>query len=81
MPAYFITSVNQPDLMEELDRAQYLIHLENPLIMLRTRMKNIMGRLKGRPWDSPREEAEYIENADEVKVLCKAGQLSLILEG
>ena len=30
MPAYFITSVNQPDLMEELDRAQYLIHLENP---------------------------------------------------
>ena len=76
MPAYFITSVNQPDLMEELDRAQYLIHLENPYYAAQLHEK-YYGEIERQAVGFTREEAEYIENADEVKVLCKADNYPL----
>lgn len=76
MPAYFITSAERPDLMKELDQAQYLIHLENPYYAAQLHEK-YYGEIERQAVGFTREEAEYIENADEVKVLCKADNYPL----
>lgn len=67
MPAYFITSINRPDLMEALDDAQNNINLENPYYTA-TLHEEYYGRIERQAVGFTREEITYMENIDKVQV-------------
>ncbi|MDO4276727.1 MAG: GGDEF domain-containing protein [Eubacteriales bacterium] len=68
MPAYFITSKHQPELMEELNRAQREIYLQNPYYVPYLHQK-FYGKLEKQVVGFTREEAEFIKGCPEIKVL------------
>lgn len=68
MPAYFITSFQNQELMERLNTAQNEITLESPYYTAALHEK-YYGKIERQAVGFTREEAEYIKNAGPVRVL------------
>ena len=68
MPAYLITSVKRPDLMERLDRALKQVFIENPYYSA-TLYDKYYGDMEARFAEFTREEIQFIQGSGPVTVL------------
>ena len=68
MPAYLITSVNRPDLMERLNRALKQVFIENPYFSA-TLYDKYYGDMEARFAEYTREEIQFIKGSGPVTVL------------
>lgn len=68
MPAYFITSVKRPDLMEQLDQALKQVFIENPYYSASLYDK-YYGDMEGQFAEFTREEIQFIKGSGPVTVL------------
>lgn len=78
MPAYFIASVRDSGLMEELNHAQHQIHLENPYYVADLHRK-YYGEIERQAVGFTRQEADFMKNSGELRVLCRSGNAPLSL--
>lgn len=69
VPAYFITTPDNADLMAELDQALYQLTLDSPNFFTKLN-EAYYGDTTRQAQSFSREEAEYVENSPALTVLC-----------